>query len=163
MKKVVDFFYKVPVTKFLAGTLMIAMSLIMTMNVVLRYCLHFSFNWSDEIMRFMNVYLGFIAIASGWRWGQHISITVVTEHIVPEKARKYFRILSDVSAILFMAFLTYYGFALVQRIMASGQISAALRIPMWLIYGIAPVSGIVSIIHILISIFYGKTYLEPRE
>ncbi len=163
MKKLIDFIYKTPITKFLSASLMIAMALVMTMNVILRKFFLFSFNWSDEIMRYMAVYCGFLAIAAGWRWGKHISITVVTEHLVPEKARKFFRLFSDISAIIFMAFLTYYGIELIQRIMRTGQASAAMQIPMWIVYGIAPVCGIISIIHILLTIFKGKTYLEPRE
>lgn len=163
MKKIIEFIYKTPITKVLAGSLMIAMALVMTMNVITRYVFDFSFNWSDEIMRFMNVYMGFIAVAAGWRYGKHISITVITEHIIPEPARKFFRLLSDVSSILFMGFLTYYGFVLAQKIMTSRQISAAMRIPMWAVYGIAPLCGILSILHILLTIFYGKTYQQPRE
>ena len=47
--------------------------------------------------------------------------------------------------------------------MASGQKSAALQIPMYLIYGVVPVSSIIGIIHMLMAIFRHKTYLTERE
>ena len=59
--------------------------------------------------------------------------------------------------------ITYYGFVLVGRIMASGQRSAALRLPMYMVYGVVPVTSIISIIHMLLQIFLHKTYLYERE
>lgn len=53
MKRILDFFDNVPVTKFISSVFILAMSVIMVMNVILRYCFHFSFNWSDEIIRYL--------------------------------------------------------------------------------------------------------------
>lgn len=163
MKKVIDFLYKVPVTKLCSSILILALAFVMTLNVILRYFFHFSFNWSDEILRYMSLYMSFLGIVAGWRYSKHISITVITEHLIPEKVRKYFRLLSDIAAIIFMALVTYYGFILAVKVAHSGQSSPALHLPMVVIYGIVPICGILSIIQILLQIFKGKTYLEPRE
>lgn len=163
MKKIIDFIYKVPITKFCSSILILALALVMTMNVILRYFFHFSFNWGDEILRYMCVYMSFLGIVAGWRYSKHISITVITEHLVPEQARKYFRLLSDIAAIIFMGLVTYYGFILASKVAHSGQFSPALHLPMVFIYGVVPVCGILSIIQILMQIFKGKTYLKSRE
>lgn len=163
MKKIIDFIYKVPITKFCSSILILALALVMTMNVILRYFFHFSFNWGDEILRYMCVYMSFLGIVAGWRYSKHISITVITEHLVPEQARKYFRLLSDIAAIIFMGLVTYYGFILASKVAHSGQFSPALHLPMVFIYGVVPVCGILSIIQILLQIFKGKTYLKSRE
>jgi len=163
MKKVIDFIYNVPITKFCSSVLMLGLAIIMTLNVILRYFFHFSFNWSDEILRYISVYMSFMGIVAGWRYSKHISITVITEHLVPEKARKYFRLLSDIAAIIFMSLVTSYGFILAGKVAHSGQSSPALHLPMVFIYGVVPVCGVLSIIQILLQIFKGKTYLESRE
>lgn len=163
MKKIIDFIYKTPVTKFASSLLIMATALIMCMNVFLRKFFHFSFNWGDEILRYMAVYMAFFAIAAGFRYGKHISITVITEHLVPEKYRKYFRLFADIASIIFMVVLTYFGIILVQKIAATGQISTALRLPMSIVYGIVPICSIISIIQILLQIFYAKSYLQSRE
>lgn len=135
----------------------------MTMNAVLRHFFHFSFNWGDEILRYMSIYMAFAGIVAGFRYGKHISITVVTEHLIPEKLRPAFRILSDVCSIIFMGLLVYFGIVLVQRIGASGQLSTAMRIPMAAIYAAVPVCGVLSIVQIFIQMFVDKSYLQPRE
>lgn len=163
MKKIITFIEKTPFTKFICSILIIGMAVIMTMNAVLRHFFHFSFNWGDEILRYMSIYMAFAGIVAGFRYGKHISITVVTEHLIPEKLRPAFRILSDVCSIIFMGLLVYFGIILVQRIGASGQLSTAMRIPMAAIYAAVPVCGVLSIVQIFIQMFVDKSYLQPRE
>ncbi len=163
MKKIITFIEKTPFTKFICTILIIGMAIIMTMNAILRHFFHFSFNWGDEILRYMSIYMAFAGIVAGFRYGKHISITVVTEHLIPEKLRPAFRILSDVCSIIFMGLLVYFGIILVQRIGASGQLSTAMRIPMAAIYAAVPVCGVLSIVQILIQMFVDKSYLQPRE
>ena len=163
MKKVIDFIDKTPVSKFLSSVMIMAMAVIMVMNVILRYCFHFSFNWGDEIVRYMCVYMSFLGIAAGFRYSSHIGVTIFVEKVFPEKSRKFFRLLSDMITILFLILLIWFGFVLTGRIINSGQISAALKIPMYLIYGIVPVSCILSIFQMLLQIFLHKSYRYPRE
>lgn len=65
--------------------------------------------------------------------------------------------------IIFLALLSYFGFVLVGRIVASSQTSPALHLPMYLIYGTVPASALLSIIQMLLQIFRHKSYLQPRE
>ena len=163
MKRILDFFDNVPVTKFISSVLILAMSVIMVMNVILRYCFHFSFNWSDEIIRYLCIYMSFLGMAASWKYGTHIGVTVFVEKMLPEKSRKYFRLISDIVTIIFLALLSYFGFVLVGRIVASSQTSPALHLPMYLIYGTVPASALLSIIQMLLQIFRHKSYLQPRE
>jgi len=163
MKKILDFIDRTPVTKLISSILIMAMAVIMTMNVILRYFFHFSFNWGDEILRYMCVYMAFLGSAAAFRYGSHVGVTIFVEKCLPEGVRKYFRLLSDIVTIIFLVVITYYGFVLVGRIMASGQSSAALRVPMYMIYGIIPVSSIIAIIHMLMQIFRHKSYLYERQ
>ena len=163
MKKIADFIDKTPITKFFSSILIMAMAVIMVMNVVLRYCFGFSFNWGDEIIRYMCVYMSFLGIAAGFRYGTHIGVSVFVEKCFPEKSRKFFRLLSDILTIVFLCLLIWFGFILVKQIIASGQTSPALKLPMYVIYGIVPVSCIFSILQMLLQIFRHKSYLYPRE
>ena len=105
-----------------------------------------------------------VGIAAGWRYsGTHIGVSIFVEKCFPEKSRKYFRLLSDVVTIAFLCVTVYYGFVLVDRIIRSGQTSPALHVPMYMIYGIVPVSSIIGIVHMLLQIFRHKSYLQPRE
>ena len=163
MKKLIDFIDKTPITKFCSSMLIMAMAVVMFMNVVLRYVGGFSFNWGDEILRYICIYMAFLGTAAGWRYGTHIGVTLFVEKLLPDKIRKYFRLMADIVAILFMTIITYFGFLLMLKIMDSGQVSAALQLPMYFIYGIVPVCGVLSILQMLLQIFKHKSYLIPRE
>ena len=163
MKHVIDFIDNTKFTKFCASILMMCMAVIMTMNVILRYVFGFSFNWGDEILRYMCVYMSFFGVAAGWRYGTHIGVTIFVEKLFPEKSRKFFRLAADLISLTFMALITYYGYILVEKVSRSNQASAALRVPMYLIYSIIPLCAVFSIIQILLQIFKHKSYLVPRE
>lgn len=163
MRGLMDFFERTPVSKFVSSILMMAMAMIMVMNVILRYCFHFSFNWGDEIIRYFCIYMSFLGIAASWRFGVHIGVTLFVEKLLPETVRKYVRLLSDVVTLIFLAVTVYFGFILVERIVVSGQSSPALKIPMYMIYGIVPISGVFGIIQLLIQMLRHKSYRKPRE
>jgi len=163
MKKVVDFIDRTPITKFISSILLMSMAVVMVMNVILRYCFNFSFNWGDELIRYLCIYMSFLGIAAGWRYGTHIGVSVFVEKFFQEKSRKYIRLLSDIIAILFLLFAAWFGFVLVDQIIASGQTSPALKVPMHMVYGIVPVTCIISVVQILVQIFRHKSYLIPRE
>ncbi len=163
MKKIVDFFDKTPVTRLLSSILILAMAFIMVMNVILRYIFHFSFNWGDEIVRYLCIYMSFLGIASCWKFGTHIGVSLFVEHVMPAGIRKYIRLIQDIISIIFLAVTVYYGFILIERIIASHQLSPALKVPMWMIYGIVPISSILGIIQLLIGIFRHHSYEKERE
>jgi C4-dicarboxylate transporter DctQ subunit len=163
MKTIIDFFDRTPVTKLISSILIMAMAFIMVMNVILRYVFHFSFNWGDEIIRYLCVYMSFLGIASSWRFGTHIGVTLFVEKVMPEGIRKYVRLISDIITIIFLAITVYFGYILIGKIIASNQTSPALKVPMWLIYGIVPVSSILGIIQLLIQMFRYHSYNNARE
>ena len=162
MEKVIKFFEGVPITKLCSSILMIFLACMMTTNVITRYVFNFSFAWGDEIVRYACVYMSFLGIICGFNRGQHIGITIVSEHLIPEKARPFFRLVADFIAIAFMAILFVFAIQLIGKVQATGQTSAALQLPMYLVYAIVPVCSILSIIQILIKI-YRKDYMNPRE
>lgn len=163
MKKIIDFFDNTPVTRLISSILILAMAFIMVMNVILRYVFHFSFNWADEIIRYLCIYMSFLGIASAWKYGTHIGVTLFVEHVMPKGIRKYIRLLQDIISIFFLAVTVYFGFILVERIIASNQLSPALKVPMWAIYGIVPITSILGIIQLLIGIFRHHSYENVRE
>ena len=164
MKKAIEFIEKTPVTKIVSSILIMAMAVIMTMNVVTRYVFNFSFKWGDEILRYMAVYLAFIGTAAAWEYaGTHVAVTLFVEKVLPEKVRPAIRLLSDIITLVFLGFVTRYGFVLVKKIQASHQASPALRVPMYLVYMIVPICMIISILHVILQIVHRKTFLYPRE
>lgn len=159
MKKVISFFTNSQLEYILAVTSTLGMIFIMFINVVTRYALNFSFSWGDEAVRYLNLVAAFTAVSVCFKSGDHISIDVFVEHVIPLKFRKYFRLISYVLSLIFCAMICYFGFILTSNQLRMGQTSTALGIPMYVLYSIIPISMIFSIIQILNKIFSEKAYL----
>lgn len=160
MKKVFNFIKDAKIEYVLAVISTLCMIFIMFINVVTRYLFGFSFSWGDEAVRYFNLVAAFTGISACFKYNTHISIDVFVENAIPEKARKYFRLISYIFSLIFCIMICYFGFILATRQFKMGQASTAMGIPMFILYSILPLSMIFSSIQILIKIFYEKAYLK---
>lgn len=158
MKKIFDFFYNVKLEYFIASYCTLAMIFIMVFNVVTRYGLNFSFGWSDEIVRYLNLFAAFFGISAGMSQGIHIGITALVELAVPKRAKKYFRLFAEVVTFVFCIVLVYFGSILVMKQINMGQVSPALFVPMYIMYALVPVGMLLTCIQCLIRIFYKQDW-----
>lgn len=162
MKKIFDFFLNVRLEYFIASYCTIAMILIMVFNVITRYALNFSFGWSDEIVRYLNLFAAFFGISAGMSQGVHIGITALVDLAIPKKAKKYFRLFAEIVTLVFCAVLVYFGSILVSKQISMGQVSPALFVPMYIMYGLVPAGMLLTSIQCLIRIFYRKEWKKDN-
>ena len=135
--------------------LMGALTIVVTWQVIARYIMTNPSSWTEELARFMLVWVSILGAAyvSGKR--EHIAIDILQQRMQPEKKRK-FQILIDVIIILFALFVFVIGGINLVEITLH-QISSAMRIPLGYVYAIIPFSGILIIIYALLDIFYPKS------
>jgi TRAP-type C4-dicarboxylate transport system permease small subunit len=81
------------------------------------YCLAFTsryfpvigtFNWAEELTRFLHVWLLFLSIGYVIRTGSHISMDVLV-HAVPRPAQRRLAMLSDAAFVLLLLVFLVYG------------------------------------------------------
>lgn len=162
MQRIIEFIVKAKIEKFIASTCTIAMIVIMFMNVVLRVVFNFAFNWGDEIVRYLCLFATFFAISATFTKGDHISINVIVENMLPS-LRPKLRFLADLASLLFSLSMVCFGLILATKLMKSGQASPALGIPMYLLYMVVPVGMFLSSIQMLIRLFYSRSYQDEQE
>lgn len=119
--------------------LMSILSVVLFIQVFFRYVLGASLSWSEELARYMFIWLVYIGIAYGCKVMRHIKIDAGL-YLFPKKARKYVVIIGDVIFFLFAIAIVYYSWGLEQKQIMFGQLSPAMQIPMWIPYG-APLVG----------------------
>lgn len=119
--------------------LMSGMSLLLFVQVFMRYIMGASLSWSEELARYMFIWLIYLGISYGAKIMKHIKIEA-TLMLFPEKMRPYVVILGDVIFLLFSLYITYSSYGLVKKQMRLGQTSPAMGLPMWIIYA-APMIG----------------------
>lgn len=72
-----------------------------------------SLTWSEELGKFLFVWISWLGISLGQRKGEHIKITMLTDRL-PFRMAQIVNIVSDLVVILICAVITYYGVQLVQ-------------------------------------------------
>jgi TRAP-type C4-dicarboxylate transport system permease small subunit len=119
--------------------LMSFMTIIMFVQVVMRRGFSNSLSWSEELARYLFIWLIYFGISYGAKIRKHIKIEAFLGFF-PKKIRPYIEILGDVLFFVFSLFIIYTSFIWVQRQIKLNQLSVALHVPMWMIYA-APLVG----------------------
>ncbi|ADZ71622.1 TRAP transporter small permease [Polymorphum gilvum] len=110
-------------------------------QVVSRYILGTPSTVTDEMARFLFMWVGLIGAAYTLGQRRHLAIDVLPLMVSGTTAR----MLSAATLVLIAGFgavvMVYGGGQLVLKTLATGQVSPALRLPMGYIYGAIPFSG----------------------
>ena len=133
------------IDKFVGGFLVILMSA-MTLDVLwgvfTRYAMSNQASWSEELARFLLIWIGILgaAYASGQR--MHLSIDLLKPKLDPS-GQKRLTVIINVLVLLFaVCILLIGGLRLIYVTHTLGQTSAALRFPMAIVYSVVPISGV---------------------
>jgi TRAP-type C4-dicarboxylate transport system permease small subunit len=119
---------------------MILMMIVMGGSVVLQVVSRYVFNrptsWSEELARYLFVWITFLGAAVVIRKRRHVDVTVLTDRL-PPAAAKIVYLVSDLAVLFTLGALTWAGAGLAA--MAHRQLSAAMDLPMSLAYTAMPV------------------------
>lgn len=120
-----------------AGGALIFIGFLIVAQVFFRYVLAAPPSWTEELTRYVFVWLSWLGSAVVFRWGQHITIDAIVNYI-PQK----FKLLHEAAIRLICAaillFLLVYGIGSLEFTTSR---SAALGIDMRFVYASAPVAA----------------------
>ena len=125
--------------EFFIIPLIFAMSIIIFIQVICRYVFQNSLTWSEELARYMFVWLVYFSVSFTARREKHIRIDAAI-NLYPKKLRPYVEILSEIIVLAFSIFIAVTGVTVYHKIAWSGQMSPAIRIPKQFVYA-APMVG----------------------
>ncbi len=139
--KKIDEYWAVVEKTFIVLAL-ILMTLVVFMQVVLRYVFDAGIPWAEELARYLMVWAGFLGGSLATRDGRHISIDIIPRLLPEESAIKTLAVrFTYLVAAGFCFFLFYVGYNFVSRSMAIGRYSQSMHIPMWIVQVIIPASA----------------------
>ena len=128
----------------------LSMAGVVAMQVFFRYVLNQSLFWSEELARFLLVWLTFLGATVAYRRRAHPGVDMIYAKM-PQPARKACRLLTHLAALALFGVMIVYGCQFAHFIRL--QISPALQLPKWIILSIIPASGAVFMIHGLAFLF----------
>lgn len=118
-------------------TALSAMSIIIFLQVVMRYGFQASLSWSEEIARYLFIWLIYIGISYGVKKSAHVEVTAL-DLVLPEAGRRCLKAVSAVFFLIFSVIIVYYGWLVCMKIMRLGQEAPGTGIEMWVVYLAVP-------------------------
>ncbi len=128
------------------GNFLVLLMIIMTLDVLwgvfTRYIMGSQASWSEELARFLLIWIGILG--AGFAAGQrvHLAIDLLSPQLSPGGQRS----LSTFINLLIIAFALFVmvigGGRLIYISQILGQLSPALQLPMAVVYAVIPISGI---------------------
>jgi TRAP-type C4-dicarboxylate transport system permease small subunit len=133
--------------------LMALIVLAVTWQVFTRFIIRDPSSYTEELARFLLIWIGILGAAYALRTRAHLGIDLISQR-VGEKDRKRIQV-TVYSTVIFFAFFVMVvgGIRLVNITFSLNQISAAMGIRMGYIYTVLPLSGILMIIYSLLLMF----------
>ncbi|WP_188717291.1 TRAP transporter small permease [Paracoccus acridae] len=119
--------------------LMATMSLLIGLQIFMRYVMGASLSWSEELARYLFIWATYLGISYAVRLDAHIRVTMLTD-VLPMGGRIMVRILTHLIFGAFALYVMYQGWFMVEKTFRFGQKSASLGIPMGIVY-LAPLTG----------------------
>lgn len=115
-----------------------------TYQIFTRWILNDPSTFTEELLRYLLIWAGMIGAAYCFFRDQHIKLTLVTSklHGLPLTIINVF---GEVIVVIFVVYVYIWGGGQM-AIKNASQLTAVLRLPMSLIYGCLPVSGIMVIL-----------------
>lgn len=126
-----------------------AMSVIVFVNVSLRYLTNYSIPWAEEVARYMMVWMTFIGAGLTLRYGGHVAIGNLMDAL-PPRAQRLLRTVIVVCLFAFFAIMIWVGYTYAMRMRF--QLTPATRIPFSYIYAAIPVGFALLAVHLLLIV-----------
>ncbi|MDH4617466.1 TRAP transporter small permease [Brevibacillus sp. AY1] len=134
------------ITRYFVNTIMGVMVVAVFLQVLFRFFLDQPLAWTEELARYLLVWLTFLGSAYAMSIKAHIGTEYIQKFLSP-MANKIVLSVAALLSILFFAVMIYQGYLLSVRSMT--QTSPSLLVPMGYIYMVIPISGVLLIMNVL--------------
>ena len=138
-----------------AATCLAILTALIFIQVVSRYVFHNSLSWSEEIARYLEVWIVFLSGSYALGHGQHIAMDLVISRVPPKAAN----ILLKIHSCLFIFFSLFMLYSSTRFMIGEKEqtMASLVFLPKNLVYLALPVSAICMLVYSLMLL------TEPRK
>lgn len=130
--------------EYLLFSLGFSMTLLVAVQVFCRYVLNQSLFWSEELARYMLVWLTFLGASCAYHRKVNPGVDFLYARMPPQ-LKRISSIMTHLASMGLFAIMIIYGYQFAYFVRL--QISPALQIPKWVILSVIPVSGAILLFH----------------
>ncbi len=139
---------------------LVVMTLIVFVDVVLRYIFKQGFSWTQEVATLLLVWFSLIGMAIGVVERIHISIEMFTSKL-SKRAIAFLELLDHILISLFGCAMIYYGIVVMK--LTSKSTLPATKLPSAVLYIILPLSGVLIILNAVIVSIRSVRKMKKEE
>ena len=129
--------------------MMIVMGSSIFIQVFSRYVLNRPTGWSEEVARYLFIWIAMVGSAVVIRKRRHVDVTVLVDRL-PRRVRMITDLVCDLAVLSFLCVLLWVGIGLTG--IANRQLSPALEVPMSFAYVAMPVGAFFMIVFLAATI-----------
>lgn len=142
------------------------MTIVVFVQVVMRYVFANSLSWSEELARFIFLWFSWVGASYAVRERSHFRVEMLVD-LFKGASRIWIEYLVLLIWSAFSFFLTWYGTKLVLFIRGAGQVSAAMRMPMTWPYAAVPAGCALMCVRLVVELWKlhknGLSHTESGE
>lgn len=146
-----------PLEKLLADCLIFllgAMALDVMWQIVTRFIINDPSTWTEELARFLLIWLGCLGAAYGVAQRFHLEMDYFLDKTSGARRELIDRIISAITLLLSLSVMVYGGGRLMWIANELNQVSPALNLPMSWVYAVLPISGVLMAYFALLQILH---------
>lgn len=131
MKKYVQLLNKLE--ELFIGYALLAIAVIATIQVVLRYTTGIAYDWVDEGSRYMTILITFVGAGVCVRYGSHFSMDALVQYS-PNRVKHLLKVLANLVSTITMAVVFYYSWVQIGKLHRFEATTPSFQIPMYIPY-----------------------------
>ena len=113
-------------------------TLIIFVQVIMRSVFNSSLTWSEELTRYIFIWQIWMGVSIAQKDKAHIKVEILKSFVKNQKVIAVVDVIATILLIAFNIFLVTSGVELVQQMISRGNVSSAMRMPMWIVYIVLP-------------------------
>lgn len=134
----------------LCVALLVILVLDVWLGIMARYILPWQLTFTEELARYLMIWVALIAVSSGIAHREHVGVLVIFERF-PTLTRKWLAVLFDLIALVFFGVILIYGIGMVER--GFSRYTMINEIPKaWPFMGVPIAAGLACIQLIMVSV-----------
>lgn len=142
--------------KWILGTLVALIVLVLLMQIVMRYFFNISLPWTEEFCRYCYIYFMFIGTSLAAKEDSSLRVDALVGAF-PPKVQKVISLFVDVCVMLLLVYLLAGSIAMTRNLYATGGYSAGLKVPVYLVYLAAPLGFFLTLLRYLQKLYHVLT------
>ena len=134
------------ILNWVLAVIMTAMLIVVSAQVWYRFVLNNPLAWSEELARYLFVWISFLGSAAGIRMNVHLGIDLIDKILSP-RGRKIMTLIVNLAIQIFLAVVIFWGIKILKVVQF--QKSASMGIPMTYPYLAVPVGSALMLLNFI--------------